>query len=70
MCLLRSKVAGPIAEPVDEDSPQLETISSATNTCTIRLIGSLCADDTIKSGKVIKTLETIKNSKTSNDLNW
>ena len=70
MCLLRSKVVRPIAEPVDEDSPQLETITSATNTCTTRLVGSLCEDDTTKSDNVIKILEINKESKTSKDLNW
>ena len=70
MCVLKSKAAGTIVEPVDEDSPQLETISSAYNTCTIKHIESLCEDDTIEFDKVIKRLDIIKNSKISDDLNW
>ena len=68
--MLKSKAAGTIAEPVDEDSPQLETKSSAYNICTTKLIEFLCEDDSIEFDKVIKKLDIIKNSKISDDLNW
>ena len=61
---------GPIAEPVDEDSLQLDITTSATNTCTTRLVEFLCVDNSTKSDKVNKTLEINKEYLNSNDLDW
>ena len=70
MAQLGPEVAAPLPEPVDKDSTQLDVTTSATNTCTIRLVEFLCVDNSTKSDKENKTLEINKEYLNPNDLNW
>ena len=55
---------------MDKDSLQLDVTTSATNTCTTRLVEFLCVDNSTESDKEHKTLEINKEYLNSNDLDW